>query len=320
MSRLVVALAGAATLAGIVATHSWLRLHEVRAQIAAVRARISELQSAQLVAGLQVGAPPTSASPSASLPAVQQAGTVPPPAPPTAKPAGAGEQSAAEAFARAYREQLATPEGREMLFMQARMSIPEMYPGVGRELGLAPAELEKFFDVLARQQSDRAAETMAISDSQPQDAAARQELQRKLAQLQQTSEAEVKSTLGGKYPQWQEYQKTLPTRRQVGELQVSLGSGANALSDSQARPLITALAAEQTRIQEDRRIVQQPVATNAQARREAQQQRRSEEIKRLLNAAASYLTPQQLEGYRRMLERDENLSRRMQSIVVPTNP
>jgi hypothetical protein len=314
MNKLVLPLA-AAVLASVAALNSWLRLTEVRTQAAAVRARISELQSQRLAAGLQSAPPSMQATPSVSpAPTTQPAGAELPAQP--SNSARPNERSATDALADVFRQQFATPEGRELLYAQLRLAIPEQYPGLGRELGLSPAELEKLYDILARQQSNLTADTMTTTGDQPQDAAARQERQRKRAEMRQASEAELKATLGSKHAQWQEYQKTLPLRQQVSQLQASLGSGNNALSDSQARPLVTALAAEQARIREEQRLA--PAPANRQGFQETQRLRRAEESRRLLDVAAGHLTTQQLDGYRRMLEQEESLNRRMQEIVITT--
>ncbi len=81
--------------------------------------------------------------------------------------------------------------------------------------------------------------------------------------------------LGSKVPQWQEYQRTLPFRRQVNQLQATLGDE-NALSASQSKALMTALDAERTRIQEDSRNAPRPPAGTGQNNMEQQMQRELE--------------------------------------------
>ena len=147
-----------------------------------------------------------------------------------------------------------------------------------------------------------------------------QEMQRKMMELQQANDAESKALLGDKQAQWQQYQDTLPIRRQVGALQSSLGA-ANALSDSQTKSVIAAMSAEQSRINEERRLaIRQPggaAAAVAQNNVEAQLQRQADEASRMVDAAASYLNAQQLETFHKTIDQQQELTRTVIRSVAP---
>ena len=306
MKKLVIGLGASLVVISIVAGNLWRELYEVRLQSTQLGKRVDALQSGQLAANLRPGTLAATAAP-AAIKTTAVAAT----------PAGDGGKKAASALLEGMSQLLASPEGREMMLSQARMQMPQQYPDLGRELGLTPAEVDKFFDMLARQQADMSTDALDQINGETQDRAALQERQRRMQERQQANQAELTAMLGSKYPKYQEYQKSLPVRRQVNQLQATLGTGNTALSDAQSRPLITALAAEQTRIQEDRRNAPRGAAGNQQNMLEVELQRTAESNQRLIRVAASYLDPQQLNGYRRMLEQEEALTRSMMRSMAP---
>lgn len=309
MNRVVVGLSVALTAIATVVVLQWRQLREADHQVAQTLERVTALKADHLARTVGAAAPP------AVLPSpVQMSGTsaaqvqavVPAPV------SGVAVQRETEPFESIDR-MLASPEGREMLLGQLRMILPRQYPDLAKELDLSPAQEEKFFELLARQQADTRAETQRVRDSGPQDRAAIEERQRQAQERQRTHQAEVAAVLGAKVPEWQEYQRTLPVRRQVQLLKASLGSGGNALTDMQSRPLIQALAVEQARIQDEGRSAPRAGGT-PQEFREQQLQRTMERNRRLLGVASSHLNPQQVESYRRMLEQEESLERTMMRI------
>jgi hypothetical protein len=135
-----------------------------------------------------------------------------------------------------------------------------------------------------------------------------QEMQRRTTAMQQANEAELAATLGNKYPKWEEYQSSLQVRQQVSQLKNSLGTSGSTLSDAQSQQLITALAAEQKRINQETR--NNPMSgRNQQEILEQQLERTVDSNRRLVDVASGYLNPQQLESYRRQLELQERLQR-----------
>jgi hypothetical protein len=200
-----------------------------------------------------------------------------------------------------------------LLKSQLRAMLPRQYPDLAKELGLTPAETEKFFDMLVKHQMSTTGSALnLLGGNGSQDAAAMQDARRKVQEQQTANQAELATMLGDKLPKYQEYQRTLPMRQQVSQLQAALGTGNNALSDTQSKQLITALSAEQSRIQQDRRNAPrqpQQAAANPQAAIEQQLQRAAEENRRMVDAARSSLNPQQLENYQQLLEQQQNMQR-----------
>ncbi|MEO6079045.1 MAG: hypothetical protein ABIQ86_04605 [Steroidobacteraceae bacterium] len=312
MKKLVAALAVTVVALSVVAAHMWQQLHEVRVQTAQLRDRITQLQSTQLAAAMMPSAPTTPVAGVVGAQMTDQTAT------PVPVATGAREKRGTDALIEGIGKMMASPEGREMMLAQARMILPQQYPDLAKELGLTQAEVEKFFDLLARQQADMAGDVLGgMPNGGAQDRTALEERARKAQERQRTNQAEVTAMLGSKYPQWQDYQKTLPARRQVNQLQSTLSNGVDALNDTQSRPLIAALTAEQARIQEEVRNAPRPAGGGPQNALEAQLQRAAETNRRLISVASSFLNPQQVEGYRRMLEQEENLSRMMMRSINP---
>lgn len=315
MKKLVPLLMIALAAVSIAAVYVWQELRAVRLQTSELSAHIAELQSAKLVAAatpalsaptsveLQPGA--ATALPGAAATAQSSASI--------AAPAAAPEARKPDPLQALAQQMLGTPEGQEMLKAQLRAMLPMQLPDIGKELGLTPAETEKLLDMLVKHQLSVTGDALnMLGGSSQQDAAAMQASQRKIQDQQRANQAELATLLGDKMPKYEEYQKTLPLRQQVTRLQASLGTGNNALSDTQSKQLISALAAEQAQIQQDRRNApRQPQQgpPNPQAAIDMQLDRAAEDSRRMVNAARSHLNSQQLDSYRQMLEQQQNLQR-----------
>lgn len=170
-----------------------------------------------------------------------------------------------------------------------RATLTQMYPDLDQELGLQPDELDKFLDLLA---SQRLGGSVGPDKSK-------------------ADEQAIAAMLGNRYPQWQDYQQTLPGRVQVSQLRGQLAASGSALSNAQAQPLMAALNAEQKRITEESLKNPQPRTTSPQELLERELQRATENNHRMVEAATPYLNAQQLDSYRQMLERQVELSRGM---------
>jgi hypothetical protein len=318
MNKLVPVLMVVLSAVAIATIYLWQELREVRIQSDEVQTRITALQSARLTA-VDARTVPAATTELQTVAVTAPAGATP------TSPELPGTNSTAEkkpgnALQDLAQQMLGTPEGREMMMGQLRMVLPQQYPDLGRELELTPADTEKFFDMLVKHQMSTTADALELLGNNGQrDAAAAQERQRKAQEIQLANQAEVTAMLGDKATRWQQYQQTLPMRRQVNQLKMSLGTGNNALSDTQGTPLIAALAAEQSRIQQERRNAprppQQPGQPNPQTAIEQQLERAAEDNRRMVGVASSYLNPQQLDSYRQMLEQQQSMQRTLMRAV-----
>ena len=308
MKKLIPLLMVALAALSIAAIYLFQELRDVRAQTSELTAHVSDLQAA----GLKAAASPVTSGSTAETQAVAAA-TIPGAAP-TLPAAATAEKKTTSGLQELAQQMLGTPEGQEMIKAQLRMLLPQQFPDLGKEVGLTAAETEKLFDLLAKQQMAATTGGLDIlAGNGTSDRAAMEETRRKIQEQQRATQAEVATLLGDKLPKYQEYQKTLPMRQQVTQLRSNLGTGNNALSDAQTKPLINALAAEQERIQQERRTAprppQQQGQTNPQTGIEQQFERAAEDNRRLVSTASAYLNPQQLNSYRQQLEQQLNLQR-----------
>jgi hypothetical protein len=314
MNKLMVMLAVTFLTTGLVAALLWQQTQDERDANAALQARVSALEAAL----------PTASAPLAPAPATA-AVTAETPATPTPGEAFPAEQ--AEAMAANLSQMMTTPEGREMMRAQARMNMSRLFPHLGAELGMSPAELDKFYDLLAKQQADMMVDSMMASADPGRDSGATQEFRQPSRQMerQRANGAEIEAALGTKFPQWLSYQQTLPLRQQVAQLQSQLGDG-DALSDAQARSLVTTLAAEKARIDQEQQRSGPPLppsGTREQYREQfqaQQQQRRADSNRRLLEVAAAHLTPQQVASYRRLLDQEQEMERMLMRSMEAQRP
>lgn len=204
------------------------------------------------------------------------------------------EQNAREALNRT-REALNTPEARQVVSGMVRAFLPMMLPDLAKELNLSPAEMDKFMELLSRQ-TDGVIGQFAGG-------ASAQQMAGNVEEMRQKGDAEIAAFLGDKYPQWKEYEGSLQARQQVNQLQTTLAASGNKLSDAQTRPLIAALSAEQKRIAQDAASNSATQSATPEERRQLAQQRTTENNRRLVDAAAPYMTAQQLEAYKASLNR-----------------
>ena len=303
MNKLVTALVAALLVVSVVAGKLWLDLRDMGTQNKELQAQVTELKSSRLAATMMPRLPmPAPDATSAPVVAGQPNAPVAPGRPVNREAA----QRAGGAMRDMVQQTLASPEGQQMVQGILRAMLPQQYPDLGKALNLTPAEEQKLYDLLARQQADAAQGTIGQMAGGRGDPAAMQEMQRKNQERQKANDAELAAMLGSKYPQYQEYQGTLATRQQVNRLQTSLGTGSNALSDAQSKSLISALAAEQARIDQATR---NSATSGNQQTAEERQQRATENNNRLISVASSQLNPQQLESYKRQLEQEQNVGR-----------
>jgi hypothetical protein len=305
MKKLVAVLVIAVAGLGVAAIYLLQQLNDERRQNADLQARVTTLESAQLAQASAIANQPVAAS----VPAPQVGATAAQPAAPEAAPPAAKQPAAANVLAGA-KEVLSSPEGRGMVQPMLRAMLAQQYPDLAKELGLSQAEADKLLDTIVKQQLDLSAESIdLIAGGGNPDPAALQEMQRKTQEKQRQNEAELAAMLGNKYPQFQEYQSTLAARQQMSQLNAVLTASGAPLDDAQSKQLTAALSAEQKRISQEQASNPMPAGKTRQETLDLQLQRISDNNRRLADAASAYLTSAQLDSYRKMLERQENLQR-----------
>jgi len=313
MKKLVVFLAAALLAVGIVAGYLWQQLDESRNQNAGLQASLQKAQSAQQASAAALATQQRVAAAAA----VSSAASSPATAPGDTRQAGA--QRPGSALLEGARQIMSSPEGRGMVQPAVRGMIEQRFKGVGKALHLSAEEESKLIDTIARQQMDLSAASMDLLTGDNSDADARKELERKTQDLQRADEAELSTLLGSKYPQFQEFQSTMAARQQVDQLKSVLGaSGGGDLDDAQSKSLVAALAAEQKRITQEANTNPVPAGRNRQEAVDLQIQRTVEANSRMVDAASGYLNAQQLDSYRKMLDQQTQLVRRVLGAMAGT--
>jgi hypothetical protein len=191
---------------------------------------------------------------------------------------------------------MATPERQELAHARIRAQMPIQYPELGKVLSLTQEKVNQLFDLLAKQE----AEKMHDFNSRPNgEEKSIQEFGRRL----QEEEAQLMSLLGVKYPEWQQYKRELPTRKEIRDLNAVLDSAGIPMSEAQAASLMSVITGVQ------KQIDQESLASASQGTQQPLPSRYNpERTRRLLESASSSLTPQQLEAYQQMLERQKGRS------------
>jgi hypothetical protein len=286
---------------GAAAVYLWQQLASERSLNAELNDRVMALEVAQQAAALSPAPAPSIATEGGAA----AAPVAPPPA--AAKKGQADANNPAAGIAAVAKEMLSTKAGQDMTRTMMRSMVTQQYPDLGKELGLTPEQASELLDTLTRQMVDASSQSMDLLAGNGGPDAMR-ELQRKSEEIQKNNDAEISSLLGSKYPKFQEYQGTMAARQQVTQLQNALStSGVTGLSDAQKQGLITALGAEQQRIQQDARNA--PPAARGGNYLDQQLQQASEQSRRLVNAASAYLNPQQLESYKKMQDQQLEMVR-----------
>jgi hypothetical protein len=295
---------------GVMSTNLWRQLRTERDLSAALRTQVAEASSRELAAAQ---APPPAA-----------AVAVPAPAPLAAAPAKSAATSASvpvaasavvHNFANEQRELWKDPEYRKARLAQIRTNIARNYPGLAEELGLSPAETDQLFDVLAQNELNITSNNSMFMAS-VNDPAALQDMSRTLQEQSRQGEEAIAATLGSaRYAQWQQYQQNQMARSQASSLNTMLAQAGQPLSKDQLKSLTTALGAETQRQREEtialtRGLNLQDPAQMAQAR-EASRKAQEGANQRVLAAAASVVSAQQLELIRAQMEQQQTMTRAM---------
>lgn len=269
---------------------------DLKAQLGERDARIAALTAASMAPSVaQVAVPvPQAASPVAG----------------SSSPTPAAQQSAAvQEMLAMVRAQSSSPERVAQRRRTTRVLMETSNPDVGEALGLTPDEEDKLLDLLVQNQERTSAVFNAAME--PNGATSVQDRGAALQAAQQENEAEIQAMLGSKYSQWKDYNETRMAWQQRRDLRAVLDAGGIPLTDAQSKALIGALSAEHREFsRQTREAVSQGQPVSARMARQSPERRQ-----RLLDAATPHLSPQQIEGFRGMLDRAAEQERAMFSTL-----
>lgn len=184
-----------------------------------------------------------------------------------------------------------------------RLELQQKYSDAATVLSLQPDEVDRFFDLLARQER-RDAEADAGSEG------SNEATERELRRRWDTNKAEQAALLGeARMADWMNYVNSLGARAEVRELRMQLADSDYPLRRDQYEPLVAALAKEQVRHNSEREELRR---SSGHGNNLAPQQRIDymdrrmdlieQSLERRRSAAAAILDTEQLKRYRSMLD------------------
>lgn len=312
---------GLVVISGIISVNMWRELRAQHRLSEGLRTQLTDANAR--IQALTLAAQRPAFRPAAAVQAPVAAQTAVVPQARSESPAATRPPQAAITNARPQNqvssaELMADPEYRRVLLASQRLSIESGYPGLVDELGLSRNDADKLFDLLAEQQTKMSAELSALNVAASQanggriDDAARAEITQKRQALQQQQAAEVAALLGtARNAQFQEYNDSRNGRQQATDLSVQLAQAGQVLNSAQQRGLGKVLAAEQKRLQQQTEPLMRSAQTDPQARLQMQEQAlvwQQESNRRIVDAAAAYLTARQIAALREQHEAQEALS------------
>lgn len=295
-----VVLGVALVVVGAAAIHFWREADAGRQQIAELTSQLDE-QTAELTALRAMRDRPAAV---AVVPVPEPAATAAAtPAPP---PAASPSPTIPLPDMDAIRARMSSPEGLAQRRELGRLTMARVNPDLDEALGLTKEEADELIDMLAAHQ-DRQSELFSGSRENTQ--MTTQERSALLREGQLADEAELQNLLGSKYSRWQDYKETRTVWQHRRDLRAVLDAGGIPMTEAQGKSFIAALSVEQRSINQEIRASASPNRSIAETSRYTPERRQ-----RLINSAAAYLSPQQLEGYRGMLDR---AAAQEQSMLAP---
>lgn len=320
MRNLALVCAGLAIVSGIVSANLWRELRTERQLTASLMRQLGESQAVgPALAGSNQSRPlpvAADASPSASVPAG------PAEAPRTSDRRASPEAEVARIIT-SQQEMLKDPEYRKARLAQARMSIPQTYPGLVEELGLTPEEADQLFDLLAENQMEMNDVSMLAStiNGVPPDPAAREDANRRRMEMQRQQEEQLVAMLGSsRYAQWQDYQQTRGPRMQAMQLGRTLEGIGAPLTSEQSRSLTTTYVAEQRRMREENlRMVNASRAMGPMDQQRLMEERfklQAESNRRIVDAARPHMNARQLEALQASLDQQLTMNRASSRMIL----
>lgn len=299
---------------GVVSVHLWRELSAEREKTAQLRAGMEELRAERAVPPFVAGPATRELLPGGAAAAVAGSGPVPPSAD---APSRTQDQVAGVARSIALslldqRELLKDPEYRKSQLAQTRLSIRQNYPGLVEELGLSPEEADRLFNLLAENQVTLSEFNVFSPTGSTPDPAELETMTRRRQEAMQQQEQQLQVMLGGRYGQWEEYQKTRNSRMQVSTLARTFESVGAPITAEQSTSLVNLYIAEQERQREDTsraRALGSDGRIDLARSMEEQANMQVERNQRMLEGARSVLNARQLEALQATLEQQATIAR-----------
>lgn len=280
----------ALVVAGGVVIHLTREVGAERQKVVQLQAQLEE-RDARIAALAAASVPPPGVA--SAIPAPQAAGPVAESSPPAAD-IQVAMATATQDFISRVQALSSSPEAMARSRQTMRTLIEQSNPDIGEALGLTLDEERALLDLLVDHQERR---SVAFRDMR--EGASAEERSAAIQAKQQESEAELQAMLGSKYSRFKDYNESRQAWQQRRDLRAVLEASGMPMTDAQSKALVAALSAEH-------RVINQQLRDSAsQSRSLSERMRRytPERRQQLLAAAVPHLSPQQLEGFRGMLER-----------------
>jgi hypothetical protein len=186
-----------------------------------------------------------------------------------------------------------TPAGQHARLVDEQVRLRRMYTDMPKALGLDAARADKLFNMLAdRQMSAEDAERAYSGDR-----AGRQALEAQQAEDLNTA---IQDMFGSQTAEeFQQYQQSVPARRQVDRMSENMAAVNAPLNDTQRASLVTAMVAEQQAVPRPERPTDGPPDAQYQAQLLDWQQDYSARVQARVEPL---LTPQQQAAYNEQVE------------------
>jgi hypothetical protein len=167
-------------------------------------------------------------------------------APGTAKDGAAetaGDGKAKPGFGKALAQMMQDPSMKKMVQQQQAMVLRTMYGELPKQLGLDQQHSDQLMELLSQRQTELMDKSFAAMNGSPDKAA----LAKATSDITAQYDDQLKALLGDSYPQFQAYEKTIPDRTELNQLQTQLSGLGMPLTDDQRAGLLAIMTEERSK-------------------------------------------------------------------------
>ena len=139
---------------------------------------------------------------------------------------------------------LERPEIQRLMALQQKSGLDSRYSALFKNLGLSPEQLERFKDLLVEKRSSTSDVRSAAREQGLNARKDRATYEKLVADAQAEIDASIRETIGDAgFAKYENYEKTLPQRNTVNQLEQRLSYSSTPLSSQQSEQLVAILAA-----------------------------------------------------------------------------
>lgn len=171
----------------------------------------------------------------------------------TSDKAAAGEKkpTAGAGWAKTMEKMFTDPEMKKAMRAQQAMGIRMLYGELATELGLTPEEANQVMELLADRQMEMTGQGMKMMNEGGSESKQAEESAKQMQASREKFDQQLQSTLGGRYQQFQEYEKTIGDRAMLQQYQQAFSSTGMPLEESQRAGLLQIMTEERAKLGED---------------------------------------------------------------------